>query len=96
MGFFSRTINSSVACKMLMALSGLALVLFVISHLAGNLLVFAGPVAINNYAEGLRKYLPLLWGLRIGLILSFVVHIAAGIRLSLLARRLRPQQYVKR
>jgi succinate dehydrogenase / fumarate reductase cytochrome b subunit len=81
---------------MLMAITGVALVLFIVSHLAGNLLVFAGPQALNAYAKGLRDYLPLLWTLRIGLIAAFIVHIAAGVRLSVLSRKARPQAYVKR
>ncbi len=96
MSFLSRTVNSSVGCKTLMAVSGLALVGFIVAHLAGNLLVFAGPTALNAYAKGLRSYLPLLWALRIGLITAFILHIYAGIRLSRRAQQARPQAYVKR
>ena len=46
--------RSSVGKKVLMALSGVVLVLFVIVHMLGNLKVFMGPEAFNHYAEWFR------------------------------------------
>ena len=43
--------------KVVMALTGVMMFLFVIGHLLGNLLVFAGRVRINAYASGLGVYL---------------------------------------
>ena len=84
---------SSIGCKVVMAVTGVALVGFLVTHLAGNLLVWAGPEAINNYAKTLRDYLPLLWALRIGLLAAFVLHIAAGVRLSYLNKKAKPKGY---
>ena len=69
-------LKSSVGRKQIVAITGLALVLFLIAHLAGNLLIFKGPTAFNNYAAGLKSLGALLWVARLGLLATFVIHIA--------------------
>lgn len=76
-----------------MAISGLAMVGFLVAHLAGNLLVFAGPEAINKYAVGLRDLGALLWILRGGIVLFFVLHIVEGITLKMRNNSARPVAY---
>ena len=88
-----RVFQSTIGLKLLMSASGLALVLFLVAHLAGNLLVFAGADTINNYARDLRSLGPLLWVARLGLLAAVVVHFSAGIRLIGLARSARPSDY---
>lgn len=85
--------RSSIGRKSLMAVTGAGLILFLIGHLSGNLLMFAGQDAINSYAEGLRAIPALLWGARIGLIVIFTVHLALAISLRLENRRARGGQY---
>ena len=77
--------RSDIAKKWLMALSGLALIGFVIVHMIGNLKLFIGKADINEYAEWLRTLghpvLPdqvVLWIMRVGLLAAVVVHIAAA------------------
>ena len=79
-----------------MALTGLGLVGFLCAHLAGNLLVFKGPEALNHYARSLRDYLPILWGLRLGLLSMVLIHIASAVRLTQLNRAARPIAYAKK
>lgn len=93
MSWVSRPLNSSIGCKVIMSISGLLLVGFLLAHLSGNLLVFAGEEAINLYAKTLRDYLPILWLLRIGLIVMAVLHIFSGIRLTQMNRKAKPQKY---
>ena len=62
-----------------MALSGLVLAGFVLGHMSGNLLMFEGPAAINSYAAWLHANKGLLWGARIVLILSTIMHVYAAI-----------------
>lgn len=93
MHWLSRTLRSSIACKALMALTGLALVGFLVAHLAGNLLVYQGPEAINSYSEGLRHYPAVLWTLRFGLIAAVLLHIFAALRLTRLNAQARPIRY---
>src|ERR1051326_8781940 len=69
---FSR---SSVGKKMIVAISGIILILFVIGHLLGNLQIFLGPDWINGYSQHLRDLGPLLWLIRIFLLVAVIVHI---------------------
>jgi len=70
--------RSAIAKKWLMAISGIALLGFVLAHMVGNLKLFLGESHLNDYAEWLRDFgepaFPrtfLLWSLRIGLIAAF-------------------------
>ncbi len=76
-----------------MAASGLVLVGFVMAHLAGNLLIYGGPSALNAYAEKLRHVPALLWGARLFLLAAVAVHIATSVQLAIENRRARPQRY---
>ena len=42
--------SSSVGTKILIGITGVALVLYLLIHIAGNLIVFLGPAAFNKYA----------------------------------------------
>jgi hypothetical protein len=68
-------LTTTVGRELLVGVTGLALVGFVVAHLAGNLLIYAGPEAINAYSRALHNLGELLWVARIGLITVFVVHI---------------------
>ena len=86
--------GSAIGKKWAMAVSGIVLLLYVFAHLIGNLKLFLGEASLNTYAEFLREMgepiLPfsvLLWILRIGLIVAFVVHIHAAYVLTVINRR---------
>ncbi|MBP6218189.1 MAG: succinate dehydrogenase cytochrome b subunit [Oligoflexales bacterium] len=85
--------TSLVWKKLLMALSGIALVGFLVLHLSGNLLIYLGPKAINAYAERLEGLGPILWVMRIGLIAIAVLHIYTAICLTRRNRQARPRAY---
>jgi succinate dehydrogenase / fumarate reductase cytochrome b subunit len=88
-----RIFQSTLVLKYIMALTGLALVGFLVAHLAGNLLIFKGPEALNEYALGLRKLGAILWLLRIGLIVAVLLHIWSAFKLTMINRRARPVKY---
>ena len=67
MATLARTVGSSIGAKAIMAVTGLALVFFVIAHLIGNLQIFLGAHAINTYAHFLQSLPELLWAMRAGL-----------------------------
>ena len=90
----SAMLTSSIGGKVIMALSGVGLVLFLLVHMAGNLQMFLGPEAMNNYGVALRKLGPLLWVIRLGLLGIFVAHAIYAIRLKLQNRAARPVAYV--
>jgi succinate dehydrogenase / fumarate reductase cytochrome b subunit len=89
----SAVLTSSIGSKVIMALTGVGLVLFVIGHMAGNLQMFIGPDAINAYGVTLRKVPTLLWAVRLGLIAIVLVHVIMSIRLKLQNRAARPVSY---
>lgn len=89
-------VGSTVGKKFLMAVTGFLAFGFVAGHLVGNLLIFLGPDAINAYGEKLRNLGPLLWVLRIGLLVTFGAHIMLGIQLKSLNSAARPIEYGKK
>jgi succinate dehydrogenase / fumarate reductase cytochrome b subunit len=89
-----------VGQKVIMAVTGLVLTVFVVGHLAGNLKVFQGPERFNAYAEGLRTlgapffgYGQLLWLIRIALLAGLVLHLWAAARVTLASRAARATGY---
>ena len=66
---------SSITKKQIVAVSGLLLILYLIAHLLGNLLIFAGPKMLNGYAEFLVGLRPGLYLIELGLFLVFLTHI---------------------
>lgn len=95
-----RTWGTTVGRKAVMAVTGLVFVLFVVAHMLGNLKVFYGVTAFDAYSEDLRTlgaafvgYGGLLWGARVVLLVSVVLHVAAAASLWWRARRARPVRY---
>jgi succinate dehydrogenase / fumarate reductase, cytochrome b subunit len=86
---------SSVGKKIVVALTGLALVVFVLGHMIGNLLIFAGADAINAYAQMLHTALHGggVWIARIGLLTAVGIHILATIQLTRQNRAARNDAY---
>lgn len=85
--------RSSIGRKILAALSGIVLILFLIGHMLGNLQIFAGPDAINSYAEFLHSMPGALWCVRFGLLAIFLLHVVLTIQLNLENAAARPQPY---
>jgi succinate dehydrogenase / fumarate reductase, cytochrome b subunit len=81
---------------MIVAITGIILILFVIGHLLGNLQIFLGPDWINGYSQHLRDLGPLLWAIRIFLLAAVTIHIYATIQLAIENRRARPDPYIKK
>ncbi len=84
---------SSICKKQIVAITGLLLVLFLIMHLAGNLLIYKGPEAINGYSQTLHSLGGLLWVARIGLLAVFLTHIIFTILVVIENRKARPTPY---
>ena len=82
--------------KVVMAVTGAIMFLFIIGHLLGNLLVFGGPDAINAYARFLHFDDSLLWIVRSILIVAVVLHITATVQLALRNKRARPIGYSRK
>jgi succinate dehydrogenase / fumarate reductase cytochrome b subunit len=87
-------LRSSVGRKVLMAVTGAALIGFLVVHLLGNLYVLQGREALNAYAAWL-KGLPLLWPARLGLLAAFGLHTWLGISLARENRAARSTPYAQ-
>jgi len=81
---------------MIVAVTGVILILFVIGHLLGNLQIFLGPEWINAYSQHLRDLGPLLWLIRVFLLTTVILHIYFTILLAIENRRARPEPYIDR
>jgi len=88
-----RYISSSIGKKQVVAVSGLLLILFLIVHLAGNLLIFGGPEAINIYSSTLHSFGPFVRIAEFGLALIFLVHIAFTAMVVVENKKARPVSY---
>lgn len=92
MSALMKFLTSSIGRKMSMALTGLLMILFLVAHLLGNLLVFAGAEQFNHYSHALVSN-PLIYLAELGLVVLFVAHIASGISVFLRGRAARPEGY---
>ena len=87
-----RLFHTSIGSKLVMALSGGVLVLFMLGHMLGNLTIYKGQEAINGYADWLQGH-PLLWGIRLVMLTIFLGHLVNGVRVFLGNRTARPIGY---
>jgi succinate dehydrogenase / fumarate reductase, cytochrome b subunit len=88
-------LSTTIGKKTLMAATGLMLIGFLTSHLAGNFLLlekFGGKEAFNNYAHWLISH-PMIIPMEIGLFAIFIIHIVTAIKVSLAGKAARPQGY---
>jgi succinate dehydrogenase / fumarate reductase cytochrome b subunit len=85
--------TSTLGQKYIVAITGLGLTLFVIGHMVGNLQVFLGRQVLNHYAHFLKSNPEILWPVRIGLLLFFVIHMIVAINLQLKNRSARSIGY---
>lgn len=88
-------LGSTIGKKVVMAATGLVLVGFVVAHMAGNLLIYLGPEALDEYAVFLREFLHGggLWIARGVLLACAGLHIWAAASLTLADRAARPLGY---
>ena len=92
MATFRRLFSSSVGTKLLLGLTGLLLFLYLILHLAGNALIFAGPAIFNEYSHMLISN-PLIVPIEIALLLVFLLHVYKAITNYVANRSARPVGY---
>ncbi len=84
--------TTTIGQKLVMGVTGLLLIGFLVMHMAGNLLVFAGAEAYNDYSHKLVTN-PLIYAAEIGLLVLFVGHFVSGIRVWARNRAARPVGY---
>jgi succinate dehydrogenase / fumarate reductase cytochrome b subunit len=84
--------RSTVGRKLVVAISGQTMVLFVIAHLLGNSSIFI-PGGINAYAEHLHALPPLVWAIRAVMLSMLILHIYFAILITLENRAAKPDVY---
>ena len=87
--------QSSIGKKLIVAVTGIILVGFLIAHVSGNMLIFAGREAMNDYAYFLHHFLhgAGIWIFRGVLVVAFVLHIVATIALTKQNRAAKVESY---
>lgn len=84
----------SIVLKVVMAITGALMALWLTLHAIGNLTVFGGAALINGYGAKLRDS-GLLWPMRVGLIAALASHVLCAVLTSQRAWRARPQRYAQ-
>jgi succinate dehydrogenase / fumarate reductase, cytochrome b subunit len=92
---FRRVFSSTVGTKLLIGVTGVALFLYMLLHLAGNVLVFAGPEFFNEYSHKLISN-PLIIPIEIGLLAVFLIHIYKAVTMWFGNNAARPVSYSKK
>ncbi|OGW78999.1 MAG: hypothetical protein A2Z83_06715 [Omnitrophica bacterium GWA2_52_8] len=85
--------QSSIGKKAVMAVTGLMMFGFILGHLAGNLLIYAGPDTFNAYAKKLQSLGEFLWVARCILLTALLFHVLSAIQLTFENRKARPIGY---
>ncbi len=96
LGRTARFYQTTIGKKIVMAVTGVMLFGFVVTHLLGNLQFYLGSEPMDHYAVMLRSVPELLWPARIALLLAVILHITASVQLSALKSAARPIGYVKK
>jgi succinate dehydrogenase / fumarate reductase cytochrome b subunit len=89
----TRFFESSVGTKILIGATGSGLVIYLLVHIAGNLMVFLGQDAFNQYAAALAGN-PLIPVIEVALLVIFVIHVYKTVAMYLANRKARPTSYV--
>lgn len=92
--------GTAVGKKYVMAITGIAMMGFVLAHMIGNLKMYLGAEDLDHYAEFLNTLLypiapegVVLWLMRGGLITMLALHLHAAYSLTVMNRRARPVKY---
>ena len=89
----SKPFKSTIGRKVIMAISGIFLMLFIVVHLGGNLTLFVSPELFNSYAHHLESLGPLLYVAEAGLLALFLFHVITAFLVHAEKKRARPERY---
>lgn len=91
--WFVRFLRSSIGKKLIMATTGLLLVLFLMTHVAGNATIFMSSDVFQSYADELHSHPLIVLNFSIALLLVFLAHIAVGLYLFYENRKVSNSRY---
>ncbi len=87
--------RNTIGKKAVMAVTGIILAGWIIGHVLGNVLIFRGPEAVNQYAALLKSNMALLWAMRAFMFVALVLHVVAAVQLVRQQRASRPVGYTR-
>ena len=93
MNWFFRTLSTSVGKKQLMAVTGFLFLLFLATHLLGNLSIYGGPTAFVSYGEHLHALGNLLVAAEVMMVVALIIHVTTAVVLFFENRAARPVRY---
>jgi succinate dehydrogenase / fumarate reductase, cytochrome b subunit len=88
-------LGSLITTKLIVGVTGILLFVYLILHIAGNLMVFLGRDTFNTYAHALISN-PLVVPIEIGLVVVFLIHLFKAIRMTFQNQSARPAKYAKK
>jgi succinate dehydrogenase / fumarate reductase cytochrome b subunit len=92
-GYLCRFSRSTIGVKVVMAITGVIMFGYLVGHVSGNWLIFAGREKINQYSAFLHHTSWLLWGTRVILLIAVLLHLWATVRFLALRKQARPVSY---
>ena len=87
--------STTLGKKLLVAITGLLVCLFLVFHLINNLIIFTGPENFNQLVAALEKIKPLIRVMEFILLLIFITHIYNSILLTINSKKSRSTDYEK-
>lgn len=93
MSKFINALISPIGRKLLTGLTGIALCMFIVVHLLGNLQLFIGAEQFNYYTHKLESLAPLIYLVELALVGLFVLHAIVGIAVQYKKFTSRPVGY---
>jgi len=85
-------LRTTIGRKLIVAATGILLILFIIGHVSGNMTIYVGQSALNDYAHFVQTS-PMLWVVRLAMLAIVLLHIALGIAVTWENRMARPEPY---
>ena len=92
----SGILSSSVGTKIVIGITGFALFIYLLIHIAGNLLIFFGPQVFNRYAYNMEVRNPTLPAIELALLLVFLIHIYKTVTMFVGNQSARPIRYARK
>tara|TARA_B100000959_G_C14898179_1_gene589663 strand:- start:302 stop:961 length:660 start_codon:yes stop_codon:yes gene_type:complete len=86
-------LTSSIGKKIQIAISGIFLAIFLLFHLANNMMLFGGPEKFNNMVHFLESIKPIIRIMEAGLLVIIVIHTFNAIQLTWSNNKTKPIHY---
>ncbi len=86
-------LKSTIGRKYVMGITGLVWMGFVLTHMAGNMLIFVSADLYNAYGHAIVSNKPLLYSAETVLVLALITHVVTAISLTIQNRKARNTKY---